>query len=192
MGPYHKLISLGSYFLKEKLFLFMFGTLENGKSSRTAKYNIYIIKQYKAKQLIRKATVNNKEKIFIMAQKTQSPEFSNSILVKFLGHSFLSFKLLIYLPEVKRPKCFRGITSFLENLLTGLLHEPVTELIYSTCRPPSSFYLIFVHKWILGYHNFKTTPLKEMKTLNLIIAKNEFDPYDVMVGQLAIDSLQIS
>ena len=28
--------------------------------------------------------------------------------------------------------------------------------------------------------------------MNLIIAKNEFDPYDAMVGQLAIDSLQIS
>ena len=27
--------------------------------------------------------------------------------------------------------------------------------------------------------------------MNLIIAKNEFDPYDAMVGQLAIDSLQI-
>ena len=47
-----------------------------------------------------------------MAQKTQSPEFSNSIFVKFLGHSFLYFKLLIYLPEIKRPKCFRGVTPF--------------------------------------------------------------------------------
>ena len=28
--------------------------------------------------------------------------------------------------------------------------------------------------------------------MNLIIAKNEFDPYDAMVSQLAIDSLQIS
>ena len=28
--------------------------------------------------------------------------------------------------------------------------------------------------------------------MNLIIAKNEFDPYDAMVRQLAIDSLQIS
>ena len=28
--------------------------------------------------------------------------------------------------------------------------------------------------------------------MNLIIAKNEFDPYDAMVGQLAIGSLQIS
>ena len=28
--------------------------------------------------------------------------------------------------------------------------------------------------------------------MNSIIAKNEFDPYDAMVGQLAIDSLQIS
>ena len=45
-----------------------------------------------------------------MAQKTQSPEFSNSIFVKFLGHSFLYFKLLIYLPEIKRPQCFRGFT----------------------------------------------------------------------------------
>ena len=45
-----------------------------------------------------------------MAQKTQSPEFSNSIFVKFLWHSFLYFKLLIYLPEIRRPKCFRGFT----------------------------------------------------------------------------------
>ena len=28
--------------------------------------------------------------------------------------------------------------------------------------------------------------------MNLIIAKNEFDPYDVMVGQLAIYNFQIS
>ena len=28
--------------------------------------------------------------------------------------------------------------------------------------------------------------------MNLIIAKNELDTYDAMVGQLAIDSLQIS
>ena len=28
--------------------------------------------------------------------------------------------------------------------------------------------------------------------MNLMIAKNEFDPYDALVGQLAIDSLQIS
>ena len=27
--------------------------------------------------------------------------------------------------------------------------------------------------------------------MNLIITKNEFDPYDAMVDQLAIDSLQI-
>ena len=27
--------------------------------------------------------------------------------------------------------------------------------------------------------------------MNLIIANNEIDPYDAMVGQLAIDSLQI-
>ena len=47
-----------------------------------------------------------------MAQKTQSSEFSNSIFEKFLGHSFLYFKLLIYLPEIKRPKCFRGVTPF--------------------------------------------------------------------------------
>ena len=40
--------------------------------------------------------------------------------------------------------------------------------------------------------DFKTTTLKEMTMMNLIIAKNEFDPYDAMVGQLAIDSLQIS
>ena len=28
--------------------------------------------------------------------------------------------------------------------------------------------------------------------MNLIIAKNELDPYDAMVGRLATDSLQIS
>ena len=28
--------------------------------------------------------------------------------------------------------------------------------------------------------------------MNLVIAKNEFGPYDVKVGQLVIDSLQIS
>ena len=28
--------------------------------------------------------------------------------------------------------------------------------------------------------------------INLIIAKNEFDPYDAMFGQFAIDSPQIS
>ena len=127
-----------------------------------------------------------------MAQKTQSPEFSNSIFVKFLGHSFLYFKLLIYLPEIKRPKCFRGVTPFLEHLLTRLLHEPVTELIYSTSRLPLAFYSIFVPKWTLGYHTFKTTSIKEITMMNLIVAKNEFDPYDAMVGQLAIDSLQIS
>ena len=31
-----------------------------------------------------------------------------------------------------------------------------------------------------------------MTMKNLIIAKNEFDPYDAMAGLLAIDSLQIS
>ena len=121
-----------------------------------------------------------------MAQKTQSREFSNSVFVKFLGHSFLYFKLSIYPPEVKRPNCFRGFTPFLELLLTGLLHEPVTELIYSTSRPPPAFYSIFVQKWTF---TFNSAPLKEMTMMNLIIAKNESDPYDAMVSQLAIDSL---
>ena len=31
-----------------------------------------------------------------------------------------------------------------------------------------------------------------MTMMSLIIAKNEFDPYDAMVGQLAIDGLQTS
>ena len=126
-----------------------------------------------------------------MAQKTQSPEFSNSIFVKFLGHSFLYFKLLIYLPEIKRPQYFRDFTPFLEHLLTGLFFEPVTEVIYSISRPPPAFYSIFVPKWTLGYHTFKTTSIKEITMMNLIVAKNEFDPYGAMVGQLAIDSLQI-
>ena len=125
-----------------------------------------------------------------MAQKTQSPEFSNSIFVKFLWHSFLYFKLLIYLPEIRRPKYFRGSPSLPWTPPTGLLHEPVTELIYSTSRPPPAFFLIFVTKWTLRYQTFKTTPLKEMTMMNLIIAKNEFDPYDAMVDQLAINSLQ--
>ena len=38
--------------------------------------------------------------------------------------------------------------------------------------------------------DFKTATLKEMTMMNLIIAKNEFDPYDAMVNKLAIDSLQ--
>ena len=82
-------------------------------------------------------------------KKTQSPEFSNSIFKKFLGHSLVYFKLLIYLPELKRPKCFRDSPPpfpFLEHLLTGLLHQPVTELIYSTSRSPPEFYSIFVQK----------------------------------------------
>ena len=127
-----------------------------------------------------------------MAQKIQSPEFSKSIFIKFLDHSFLYFKLLIYLPEIKRAKCFRGFTPFLEHLLTGILHELVTELKYSTSRTPPAFYSIFIPKWILGYHTFNTTSLKEMTMMNLIIVKNEFDPYDAMVGQLTIDSLQLS
>ena len=98
-----------------------------------------------------------------MAQKTQSPEFSNPIFVKFLGHIFLYFKLFIYLPEIKRPQCFRDFTPFLEHLLTGLLYEPVTELIYSTSRSPPAFYSIFVPKWTLGYYTFKTTSLKEIE-----------------------------
>ena len=127
-----------------------------------------------------------------MAQNTQSPEYSNPILAKFLGHSFLYFMLLIYLPVVKRPKFFRDFTPFLEHLLIGLLHEPVTELIYSTSRLPPAFYSIFIQRWILGYHTFKTTPLKGMTMMNLIIAKNEFDPCGAMISQLAIDNLQIS
>ena len=125
-----------------------------------------------------------------MAQKTQSPEFSNSIFVKFLWHSFLYFKLLIYLPEIRRTRCFRDFTPFLEHLLAGLLHEPVTELICRTSRPhPLHFSQSLFQN---GYQTFKATLLKEMTMMNLIIAKNEFDPYDAMVGQLAIDSLQIS
>ena len=81
---------------------------------------------------------------------------------------------------------------FLEHLLSGLLHEPITELIHSTSRPPPAFYSIFVQKWTLGYNTFKTTPLKEVTMMKLIIAKNEFDPYDSMVGQLTINSLQMS
>ena len=126
-----------------------------------------------------------------MAQKTQSPEFSNSIFVKLLGHSLFYFKLLIYLPEIKRPNVLGVLTPFYEHLLTRLFHEPVTELIYSTSRRPLAFYSIFVPKWTLGYHTFKTTSIKEITMMNLIVAKNEFDPYDAMVGQLAIDSLQI-
>ena len=71
------------------------------------------------------------------------------------------------------------------NLLQSLYTAPPDP-------PPPAFYSIFVHKWTLGYHTLKTTPLKEMTMMNLIIAKNEFDPYDAMVGRLATDSLQIS
>ena len=37
---------------------------------------------------------------------------------------------------------------------------------------------------------FQDYTIKEM--MNLIVVKNEFDPNDAMVDQLAIDSLQIS
>ena len=130
-----------------------------------------------------------------MAQKTQSPEFSNSIFVKFLGHSFLYFKLLIYLPEIKRPKCFRGVTPFLPGTPTN--NAPT----WTCCRAytqhlqtPTCILLNLpnVPKWTLGYPTFKATSIKEITMMNLIVAKNEFDPYDAMVGQLAIDSLQIS
>ena len=40
--------------------------------------------------------------------------------------------------------------------------------------------------------HFQDIPLKKMTMMNLIIAKNEFDPYDAMAGQLGTDSLQIS
>ena len=115
-----------------------------------------------------------------MAQKTQSPEFSNSIFVKFLWHSFLYFKLLIYLPEIRRTRCFRDFTPFLEHLLAGLLHEPVTEIICRTSRPhPLHFSQSLFQN---GYQTFKATLLKEMTMMNLIIAKNEFDPYDAMLA----------
>ena len=38
--------------------------------------------------------------------------------------------------------------------------------------------------------DFQDYTVKKMTMMNLIIAKNEFDPYDAMVDQLAIDSLQ--
>ena len=37
--------------------------------------------------------------------------------------------------------------------------------------------------------HFKDYINKKIIMMNLIVAKNDFDPYDAMVGQLAIDSL---
>ena len=123
-----------------------------------------------------------------MTQKTQSPEFSNSIFIKSLGDSFFYFKLLIYLQEVKRPKCFRGFTPFLEYLLTGLLHEPITEHLHT----PTFILLNLCSKIDIRVSHVQDYTVKKMTMMNLIIAKNEFDPYDAMVGQLAIDSPKIS
>ena len=65
-----------------------------------------------------------------MAQKNQSPEFSKSIFVKFIGHSVLYFKLFIYLLEIKRLKCFRGFTP--------LPWTPTNR------APPSTCYRVYV------------------------------------------------
>ena len=94
------------------------------------------------------------------------------------------------------PKCFKDFTP-LEHLLTGLRHEPAiaTEL---TAPPDTHLHFtafknsIFVQKWTLRYPSFKTTPLKEMAMTVEREEENDFDPYDAMVGQLAIDSLQIT
>ena len=127
-----------------------------------------------------------------MAQKTQSPEFWNSIFAKFLGHSFHCFKLLIYLPEVKRPKCVRGFTPLPWTPTIGAPPWTYYRAYTQHLQTRTCIYSIFVQKWTLGYNTFKTTPLKEVTMMKLIIAKNEFDPYDSMVGQLTINSLQMS
>ena len=49
---------------------------------------------------------------------------------------------------------------------------------------------IFVQKWTLWYHIFKTTLLKEVTMIERE-EENEFDSY-ALVGQSAIDSLQIT
>ena len=46
-------------------------------------------------------------------------------------------------------------------------------------------------KWTLGYHIFKTTVLKKMPVIVEREEGTEFDP-SAMVGQLTIDSLQIT
>ena len=50
---------------------------------------------------------------------------------------------------------------------------------------------IFVQKWTLGYHIFLTKPLKEMTMTAEREEENEFDPYDAMVCQLAIEMLKV-
>ena len=94
------------------------------------------------------------------------------------------------------PKCFKDFTP-LEHLLTELRHGHaiVTEL---TAPPDPHLHFtafknsIFVQKWTLEYPIFKTIPLKEMAMTVEREEENDFDPYDAMVGQLAIDSLQIT
>ena len=46
-------------------------------------------------------------------------------------------------------------------------------------------------KWTLGYHIFKTTVLEKMPVIVEREEGTEFDP-SAMVGQLTIDSLQIT
>ena len=56
----------------------------------------------------------------------------------------------------------------------------------------SSILLNLCSKMDIRVSHFQDIPLKKMTMMNLIIAKNEFDPYDAMAGQLGTDSLQIS
>ena len=67
--------------------------------------------------------------------------------------------------------------------------------VYSTSQTPTcilqqsktqSFF-----KWTLGYHIFKTTVLNKMPVIVEREEGTEFDP-SAMVGQLTIDSLQIT
>ena len=67
--------------------------------------------------------------------------------------------------------------------------------VYSTSQTPTCILqqskTQFFFKWTLGYHIFKTTVLKKMPVIVEREEGTEFDP-SAMVGQLTIDSLQIT
>ena len=87
--------------------------------------------------------------ISIDGTKTQSPEFSNSIFLKFLGHSFLYFKLLIYLPQVKRPNCFRGFSPSLSTYWQGSSMN-LSQSLYTAS--PDPHHLHFTESLFINGH----------------------------------------
>ena len=66
----------------------------------------------------------------------------------------------------------------------NLLRAYIQHLQTPTCI------LLNLSKMDIRVSYFQDYTIKEM--MNLIVVKNEFDPNDAMVDQLAIDSLQIS